>query len=495
MSSNGLKKLLRRSSGLRKILTGLSKSASGPLAVEDADGRVIFGAGAARPAQRYPIIVDDAVVGWAAGDASAAVAADLLQYAAGQEDEKKSLANELLERYRELSLLYHLSERMAASPQPASVAEIALDEARRLIKADSGAVLLQDKDGLCAITAYGDYNSGDNQLFPFEQILRNGKAELINDLPDGQQQASILAAPLITERRALGIMVLVGSRRQVFTAGELKLLGSIASQVAPALEVSRLYQESIEKTRFEHELKMAREVQESLLPARMPEIPGWAAASRWRPARVVSGDFYDVIATSQHSADLFIADVTDKGMPAALIMAVTRSILSVSIHSGGEPAGIIARVNSSISRDGYEGLFTTLVFARLDLNTGQVTFVNAGHNPPLLYHARDGEIETLRRTGLPLGVDTAAAYAQETVRMDVGDFILFYTDGITEAPNPDQKEFGIERLKQLVLHHRDCEVEDLLDKIEAALQQHTGPGQPADDMTIVGLKRIRAADG
>ncbi len=516
MPSVSLEKLLGRKSEIGKILVELSGNTGQPFSIEDTNGKVVFGVntaqpvqgaaqpvqGAAHPAQRFPIEQDDQVLGWVTGDASASVLAALLNYAVRQEDEKKSLANELVDRYRELSLLYHLSERMAASPQPEAVAEIALEEARRLIKADSGAILFLDGGDLRTASSFGVSHPFIQQGCLPEQILKTGKAELANDISgedckgvDEGQRISILGAPLKTERRILGIIFLVGSQNQAFTAGELKLLNAIAMQVAPALEISRLYQELIEKARYEHELKMARQVQESLLPLHLPEIPGWSIASRWRPAREVSGDFYDVIVENDQAVDLVIADVTDKGLPAALFMVFTRSILRASIYNGDAPANLITSVNQSICRDSYEGLFTTLVYTRLDTKTGQLTYVNAGHNPPLLYHARSDMVETLGRTGLTLGVDIDSLYLQTTAQMEVGDVLLFYTDGITEAINPDQQEFGIERLKQQVLRYRGCEIEVILNELEAALLEFTNHSQPLDDMTLLGLKRIETPGG
>jgi len=502
MPQVSLERLLARKSEMGKIVSDLSDFSGSPFTIEDKDGKVLLGSNAAGPGLRYPIELEDQILGWVTGDTNASVLAAVLSYGARQEDEKKSLVNELVDRYRELSLLHHLSERMAASPQPESVSEIALEEVRRLIKADSGALLLLEEGMLRTVSDFGISYQSIRQGCLLEQILQTGKAELANDISiddcfavDDGYRVSILGAPLKTERRMLGIIFLVGKSNQAFTAGDLKLLNTIAMQVAPAIEISRLYQESIEKARFEHELKMARQVQESLLPLHLPEIPGWAVASRWRPAREVSGDFYDVIAENGQSVDLVIADVTDKGMPAALFMAFTRSILRISIYSGDAPANVITSVNQSICRDSYEGLFTTLVYAHLDQKTGQLTYVNAGHNPPLLFHARDGVLETLGRTGLTLGVDIDSTYIQNTVQMEVGDFLLFYTDGITEATNPDQEGFGIERLKQHVLRHRDCDVEAILDELEAALLEFTRQGQAMDDMTMMGLKREKSPGG
>lgn len=505
MTGARLKKLISRNRELARILTGLSEVQGSPFAVENSRGEVIYGDQAGASPQRFPIQLGDQTLGWVSGEAGSpgtAMLAELLSYVARQEDEKQSLTRELLDRYRELSLLYHLAERLATSPDPMSVSEIALGELRRLIQADVGAVLLLDGGELRPAAYFGIEIEAIQPTCLLERILETGKAELANDIPaseciGGKQEhrISMLGAPLVSERRTLGIIFLAGEQQQVYTAGELKLLNTIAMQVVPALEISRLYQELIEKARFEQELRVARQVQESLLPQRLPEIPGWSVAMRWRPAHEVSGDFYDVINVNDQTLELVIADVTDKGMPASLFMVFTRSILRVSIYSGDEPVNVITSVNQSICRDSYEGLFTSLVYARLDQETGKLTYVNAGHNPPLLYHAHSGKIETLIRTGLPLGVDLNAAYTQQEIYLEEGDFILFYTDGITEATNAQQEEFGIERLKRQVLKDYDCEVDEILDGIETALQAFTLQGGPLDDATLLGLKRKKQPGG
>lgn len=502
MTDARLKKLISRNSELPKMLAAISETLDNPFAVENSSGEIIYGEKVGASPQRFPIQQGDQTLGWVVGEAGAAALADLLSYMARQEDEKQSLTRELLDRYRELSLLYHLAERLATSPDPVAVSEIALEELRRLIKAGVGGVLLLDGGELRPAASFGIEVDAIQPSCLLERILETGKAEIANDIAasecigdEYEHRISILAAPLISERRTLGIIFLAGDRQQVFTAGELKLLNTIAMQVVPALEISRLYQELIEKARFEHELSVARQVQESLLPRHLPEVAGWSVASRWRPAHEVSGDFYDIIPGDDQTLELVIADVTDKGMPASLFMVFTRSILRVTISSGDEPANIITSVNQSICRDSYGGLFTSLVYARLDQKTGKLTYVNAGHNPPLLYHASSGKIETLIRTGMVLGVDLNAAYIQQEVYLDEGDFLLFYTDGITEATNAMQEEFGIERLKQQVLRDRDCEVEEILEGIETVLQAFTRQGGPLDDATLLGVKREKQPGG
>jgi sigma-B regulation protein RsbU (phosphoserine phosphatase) len=282
---------------------------------------------------------------------------------------------------------------------------------------------------------------------------------------------------------------LVRAEGSPFSAGALKLLNSIAMQITPALEIIRLYQVAVDNERMERELLMARQVQQSLLPAEMPRIPGWDFARLWRPAREVSGDFYDLIVEGPDQLGLVIGDVTDKGMPASLFMVFARSALRASMGQNHAPAEAVAMANSLVCRDSFEGLFATLVYARLMPDSGQLTYVNGGHNPPLLYRARQDEIQLLKRTGLPLGVMDNSAYEQVTLQLQPGDFVLFYTDGITEAVNSANLEFGQERLLRAVYELRACSTEEIISGLEQAFNAYADPSQSFDDITMLAVRK------
>lgn len=507
MARISLAKLLGQKNEAGQVLSGLAGSFAPGLTVLDEQGLVLFGPGSGSDVQQFPVELDGQVLGSVAGSPAAQAVANLLVYLARQENEKKSLVNELVDRYREISMLYHLTEKMAASPEPEAIAQIALGDAQRLIKADAGVILLVREPGedLQIIASFGVPYPFRGDACIVLRILQTGKAELANGISaedclpgmDGQR-ISVIGAPVKTEQRLLGVILLVGDANREFTAGDLKILSTIGLQVAPALEITRLYQVAIEKARFERELQMARQVQESLLPRNLPEIPGWNIATRWHPAREVSGDFYDILIEHDRPSgtahprflNLVIADVTDKGMPASLFMAFTRSVLRASIRSGLEPASIIRNANRSVFEDSHKGLWTTLIYARLDLQTGAMTYVNAGHNPPLLYHADCGEVEMLVRTGLPLGVDIRAPYDQKTVYLQPGDRLLLYTDGITESFSPAREEFGEERLEQGLVEMIPLPVEDSLDQLLMRMDEFTGHAHSLDDVTLLAIQRL-----
>jgi phosphoserine phosphatase RsbU/P len=497
MPASSLSRLLKKKSPLASILGSLASQA-GPLCILDADGTLLWGIPPQREDNRFPVRLGEQTIGWVSGGVNPGALVDLLAYAAAQEDEKKSLLNELLDRYRELNLLYHLSEALGTSPYPEAIARAALAEAIRIIPAESGQILVKGESsaGLQKIAEWG----APFQLLPgsslVERVLISRKAELVEAAPAaeflleaGEQLVSIVCAPLKTEKNILGVILLAGSSERAFSAGELKLLNTIALQVAPVIELSRLHQVELEKARFERELQMARQVQESLLPQQMPEIPGWQFDRRWHPAHDVSGDFYDVIEEENGHLGMVVGDITGHGMPASLFMVFVRSALRASLARSVSPADALANANRVICHDSYRGLYATLFYTSLDTHTGELTYVNAGHPPALLYRRLPDTLELLSHPCLPLGIDTDTLYTHYATHLEKGDFVFFYTDGMIEAENPAHAEFGMERLKSEVYQRRFTSTAELLDGLEQTLATFTSPLSVEDDLTLMVVKR------
>ena len=506
MTDKTLSRLFGRNPQLKEALNGLLNSMGDQACICDVSRDVL--AGSADHAERadQPIFLNGEICGWVTGGAIAAPVAALVEVFARQEEEKKSLGAELIDQYREINLLYHLSEHLAASPHPESIASVALAEALRLNKAKAGMILAVLEGGaglqIRAVQGYPYPSIYKGDLL--ERVIRSGKADIDNDargedyfIEETGQIISLACAPLRTDQKVQGLILLVREQGNGFSASSIKLLNTIAMQIAPLLEILRLYQVAIENERIARELLMARQVQESLLPKAMPHIPGWDFARRWRPAREVSGDFYDMIevGTDQPGLSqlgLVIGDVTDKGMPASLFMVFVRTALRALLRHIDSPAGAIDAVNRLICQDSFDSLFATLFYARLSTASGEVTYVNAGHNPPLLYRAQQDEIQLLKRTGLPLGIEIGSLYEERTLTLQPGDFILFYTDGIIEAVDKTQNEFGLERLQSVVYTLRNDSTDDLLSGLEKALYEFADPDQPFDDITLMAVSRLRA---
>jgi serine phosphatase RsbU (regulator of sigma subunit) len=297
---------------------------------------------------------------------------------------------------------------------------------------------------------------------------------------------------LIIKDQISGV-VYVDNRLQsgVFITADLELLASIASSAAIAIENARLYQLAVEQGRMERELQMAYEAQAGLLPHETPQVTGWEFATRWQPAHEVAGDYYDFIQANGGQLGLVIADVSDKGMPAALFMALTRSIVRASVDRASSPADGIARANRLLCADCTGGMFVTLFYALLHPEAGEINYVNAGHNPPLLYHAEHGELTQLTRTGMALGVIEDTPFEQRTLHLGPGDLILLYTDGVTDATGASGQEFGMERLQQTMIDHAHAHAADIVAVLGRTIDEFTAASARFDDATIVVAKCVR----
>lgn len=410
-----------------------------------------------------------------------------------------------------LNLLLHLTQAFNSSLDLDEVLDRVMDEVITAVHAERGFVMLREPDGqLTFRTARGlDQNTIGQPHFQVsrsvvESVARDGQPILTNDAMtdsrfSGRESViilglrSIMCSPLKAKGKIIGA-IYVDNRLQagIFTHEDLDLLSAIASSAAIAIENARLYQVAVEKGRMDRELEMARRVQSSLLPAGTPQLPGWEFAARWQPAREVAGDYYDFTPCINGGAGLVIADVTDKGMPAALFMALTRSAIRANVCQAAAPADGIAGANRLVCAESTRGLFVTLFFGLLDPASGDVTYVNAGHNPPLFYRAVEDDLSLLKATGIPLGIDAAAVYGQRTIRMQPGDFLVLYTDGITEAFDAQEAEFGMERLQRVVYEARRAPVEEIQSSVLRTVNDFIQNTAPADDITIMVVKRLNS---
>jgi sigma-B regulation protein RsbU (phosphoserine phosphatase) len=288
----------------------------------------------------------------------------------------------------------------------------------------------------------------------------------------------------------MGAIVLVSEPTHQYNAGELKLLNTIALQVAPAIEIAQLHAIAIEKARMERELQMAREVQADLLPVRMPNREGWEFCAVWKPAREVSGDYYDFIEETNNQLGMVIADVSDKGLPAALMMVFARSALRASIGGRNTPTQAVAGANRLISSASHKGYFVTMVYARLDTQSGQICYVNAGHNPAIWYHKQNGRFNTFGRTGLPLGLSRQERYEQSIVQLNEGDFVLFYTDGVIDATDKNNQPFTTEHLNDVIYENRNSSAQEIVEAIAEVVGEHSGSDTLLDDVTMSIVKRL-----
>ena len=255
------------------------------------------------------------------------------------------------------------------------------------------------------------------------------------------------------------------------------------------IEQNRLNTIEIEKASSAQEMRMAHQVQVSLLPKEIPQVPGWSLAVKWLPANEVGGDFYDLIERNDGYCDLVIADVTGKGIPAALFMAFACTALRNSTNDYQSLEECVERTNQLICQDSRQGLYVTACLARINARNGEIKYVNAGHNPPLHYSSGEDQLYNLMPTGVPLGVEVDSNYGQSSATLDPADFIVFYTDGVTEASDTNGRAFGIKRLREVIMNHRNTSPEELVKIIEKSVVEFIDPAPLADDTTIIIAKR------
>ena len=303
-----------------------------------------------------------------------------------------------------------------------------------------------------------------------------------------------LAIPLASQGELVGLLNL-GPRlsEQDYSTDDRGLLNTLATQSAPAVRVAQLVQDqqiqARENERIQHELRVAQLIQKTLLPKDLPALPGWKVNAYYQAARQVGGDFYDFIYLDDGRLGFVIGDVTDKGVPAALLMATTRSVLRAVAQRVVKPGQVLERVNEIIYQDIPPKMFVTCLYALLDPKSGQLLYANAGHDLPYHRH-RMGGVTELRATGMPLGLMPGMKYEEKETTLAQGESILFYSDGIVEAHNPDRRMYGFPRLMNLIGVYQ--EESSLKDVVQEDLAAFTGLGwEQEDDITMVTLQRSK----
>ncbi|MGC9436030.1 MAG: SpoIIE family protein phosphatase [Methanomicrobiales archaeon] len=282
----------------------------------------------------------------------------------------------------------------------------------------------------------------------------------------------------------------LGYRVQVTSGDEFESLAHSFNTMAGDL---RSYMEELRRTtaeaeRIGRELEIAHQIQESFLPDRPPRLPGLDIAGRNIPALEVGGDFYDFIELTGKKQGLVIADVSGKGVPAALFMALSRTLIRASAENRTDPRVAIELANRLISRDARTSMFVTAFYAIVDPGARELTYVNAGHNPPLLVRGASGSTEWLQADGIALGVLEEMVFESVQVALSPGDLVVMYTDGVTEAQNEANEEFGEDRLVEMVTRSRSLDAESVLDAIITAITDHAGTHPQHDDITLLVLK-------
>ncbi len=296
--------------------------------------------------------------------------------------------------------------------------------------------------------------------------------------------------PLSIKGERYGVMLTRATNIQpAYYQKRIELIKGVAQQTALAIQNDRLKEEMVGRERVEREFQLAREIQKTFLPQSMPSCAGWEFDLRWQTAREVGGDFYDVFETKDGRIALAIADVSDKGMPAALYMTVTRTLIRSISQSVESPDQVLARVNDLLVRESQDGMFVTCIFALLDPVTGRLEYANAGHNLPILFRGNTGVVDKLVKGGIALGVIDDAKYETWQINVLQGDTLLFYTDGVTESFSSTGEQYTEERLLDAIkkMHHNSAH--QFLQTIEDSIDDFRNGEPPSDDLTMIAIHR------
>lgn len=406
-----------------------------------------------------------------------------------------------------LQTLYDITRSLNSTLDLEEVLEYVMDRVIQVTRAERGFLVLiaPDTQSLMFPVArgMGNIDLTDPQFQVSNTVLGEVIASLEptltinaqNDVRFAQGQSvitqglrSILCVPILVRDELIGV-VYVDNRLQsgTFNENHRDLVAAFASQAGQTIENARLYQLAVEKGRLERELQMARKIQSDLLPIEVETLADYEIAFDWRSAREVAGDFYDCFISSDQRMSVVVGDVADKGIPAAIYMAVARSLLRGSAFATTTPEETLRLTNYLLMKDSKRGMFVTMYYAVFG-GEGQMVGVNAGHNCPIYYHADTGSIEVLPRGGRPLGWFEELPIEPIHRQMEAGDVVIFYTDGLTEAVNMENQQFGEERLLEVIAtvgHERALEIKNA---ILTAVTDFVGEAPPFDDLTLVVVK-------
>jgi serine phosphatase RsbU (regulator of sigma subunit) len=337
----------------------------------------------------------------------------------------------------------------------------------------SKTLLKEVVDGL-KVVSYFD-SSQDDKLARAQSII-------------AQHIRSAVCAPLVVGGNVVGVLYIdFTSVRGIVSEEDVRLVAQIARFAAVTLERTRLREEALAKAKIDEELRTAYVIQSRLLPATLPKLGGYVFAGTNRPCKTVSGDYYDVVVRPDGRVYFVIADVSGKGITAALVMSAVATAFNIFTRTDPMPADLMREINVTLAPKTAPTKFVTLVVGVLDPTNDRVTFTNAGHVPPLVV-GRDG-VQVMGSTDLVVGLFPTAQYRNQTIDLQVGDSLVLFTDGVTEAENGAEDQLGLESVTALVTPMHGCVAEKILSTIDAHVNEHIGDEPAGDDVTMLAISR------
>ncbi|NIA28911.1 MAG: SpoIIE family protein phosphatase [Actinobacteria bacterium] len=422
---------------------------------------------------------------------------------------KNSQRKPIRERVEYLHSLIEASKAINSTLDLDELLEIILRIALENTNAGAGTIYLIDRDKGEVWSKISDKDERNEIRLPIGQgiagfVAKTGETVNIENAMEhprftenfdkltGFHTKSMLCMPMRNEdEQIIGVFQIMNKRGGAFDEEDEEFLSGLSIHATLAIRQAALHKESLEKRALEHEMNVAREIQENLLPQHVPEIQNYDFAATNLPAKAIGGDYYDYIILPENHLRFCIADVCGKGIPAALIMATLRT--TMHFQKSDFDAASVGRLVSRINRVMFESMplsrFVTLFYGELDLNSGNLFYVNAGHNPPYFYQA-DENLHQLHVGGMALGLLKETEFQVGHVQMKAGDLLFLYTDGVTEAMNSSLDEYGDERLSLFLKENRNSKAEDLINNIVADVPAHLDGMQQNDDLTMAVIKRL-----
>jgi sigma-B regulation protein RsbU (phosphoserine phosphatase) len=426
---------------------------------------------------------------------------DRLSLEALQEENRR-----LKRAVEELSVLNELARSIGASINAKEIMDTIIRRALRSVGAEQGVVALvakQPNDTIKTVARAMVTSSERRPLHLNQSLLGwmylNEKPLLINDLRSDerfqglktdQAVTSILCVPLMTKSELKGVLAVYNKKGGGgFTEEDERLLGILAAQSAQIVENARLYEEEKAHSLLKQQIQLVSGIQTELLPKTSPDVPGYDIAGRNIPAQTVGGDYFDFIPVEPDQMCVCLGDVSGKGLPASLLMANLQATLRGQTHRDTNPSDCLKRCNSMLYRSTDPEHFATLFCGSLDVEKHSLRYCNAGHNYPFLFSVGKDPLR-LETGGIVLGIMEQYPFEQGTVDLSPGDLLVIFSDGITEAINADEVEFGEDKLAELLAAHREDSASELIERTVKAVVDHAAGHPQADDMTMVVLRRL-----
>jgi len=428
--------------------------------------------------------------------------------------EETVIQNQLLEEnlrlraaVEELSALNEIAIAITSTQTLEQIVDLIVRKCVKHIKVEQGAVMLLDeKDQNKPFHTMIRKQDSLSNILPFRMdaqltgwMLKNRNPLIINDLASDSRFKfmvdinfpirSLLSVPMIVKGKMIGLLTVFNKKAEAgFTIGDQRLLGIIAAQSAHVIENARLYQEEQALIRLQEEMRLAYEIQVDLLPKSQPVLSGYLIAGKSIPAKDVGGDYFDFIPTGDNRLAFCLGDISGKGIPAALLMANLQATLRGQTLLGNDCKSCVSFANEMLYHNSAPNKFATLFYGIIDSSSNELNFCNGGHNNPF-YFSNDNKITLLDKGGLIVGIMPGVPYEEDTIPFHPGDLLVIYSDGITEAMDNTEEEFGEQRLIDLILQNRNESPFNLIEIIIKKIQEFSGNHSQMDDITLVIIKR------